>query len=131
LASVSKPLARSQIPYTILRLQFHSAKAITYMENGHQDRISHVSHSVTETPQKMHDNAAFSAGDIIHFSSFKLDTSAQLFHGIATGYGLDDRGVGVQVQVGPRIFFSARRPDRLRGPPNLLSNGYRGLFPRG
>jgi hypothetical protein len=25
--------------------------------------------------------------------------------GIATGYGLDDRGVGVRVPVGSRIFF--------------------------
>jgi hypothetical protein len=51
--------------------------------------------------------------------------------GIATGYGLDDRGVGVRVPVGSRIFSSTRRPDRLRGPPNLLSNGYPGLCPRG
>jgi hypothetical protein len=51
--------------------------------------------------------------------------------GIATGYGLDDRGVGVQVPVGVRIFTSPRRPDRLWGPPNLLSNGYRGVIPRG
>jgi hypothetical protein len=46
--------------------------------------------------------------------------------GIATGYGLDDRGVGVRVPVGSRIFSSPRRPDGLWGPPSLLSSGYRG-----
>jgi hypothetical protein len=33
--------------------------------------------------------------------------------GIATSYGLDDRGVGVRVPVGSRIFCSPNRPDRL------------------
>jgi hypothetical protein len=42
--------------------------------------------------------------------------------GIATGYGLDDRGLGVRVPVGSRIFSSPRRPDRLWGPPSHLSN---------
>jgi hypothetical protein len=51
--------------------------------------------------------------------------------GIATGYGLDDRVVGVRVPVWARIFSSPRRPDRLWGPPSLLSNGYRVLLPRG
>jgi hypothetical protein len=43
--------------------------------------------------------------------------------GIATGYGLDDQGVGVRVPVGTRIFNFPCRPDRLCGPPGLLSNG--------
>jgi hypothetical protein len=51
--------------------------------------------------------------------------------GTASGYGLEDRGVGVRVPVESRIFFSLHHPDRLWGPLNLLSNGYWGLFPRG
>jgi hypothetical protein len=51
--------------------------------------------------------------------------------GIATSYRPDDREVGVRVLVGSRIFSSPNRPDRLCGPPNLLSNGYRSSFPRG
>jgi hypothetical protein len=50
--------------------------------------------------------------------------------GIATGYGMDGRGVGVRVPVGARSFSSPRHPDRFWGPPSLLSNGYRGPFPR-
>jgi hypothetical protein len=36
---------------------------------------------------------------------------------IATGYGLGDRGVGVRVPVGSRIFSPPSIPDRLWGPP--------------
>jgi hypothetical protein len=45
--------------------------------------------------------------------------------GIATGYGLDDPGVGVRVLVGSSIFTSPYRPDRLWGTLNLLHNEYR------
>jgi hypothetical protein len=51
--------------------------------------------------------------------------------GIATGYGLDDRGVGVRVPVGSRIFCSSSRSDQLWDTPSLLSDGYRWLFLRG
>jgi hypothetical protein len=50
---------------------------------------------------------------------------------IATGYGLDDRGVRVRVPIGSGISSSSRRPDRPWGTPSLLSNGYRGLSGRG
>jgi hypothetical protein len=48
---------------------------------------------------------------LVHMRS--LDSSV----GIATGYGLDDRGVGVRVPVGSRFFSSPRRPDWLWGQP--------------
>jgi hypothetical protein len=46
---------------------------------------------------------------------------------IATGYGL----VGARAPMWLRIFSSPNRSDRLWGPPNFLSNGYRVLFFRG
>jgi hypothetical protein len=51
--------------------------------------------------------------------------------GIATGYGLNDLGIGVRVSVGSRIFSFRRRPDWLWGPPSLLPHGYRGLSGQG
>jgi hypothetical protein len=44
--------------------------------------------------------------------------------GIATGYGLDNRGFRFRVPVGSRIFSSQRRPDRPWGP-----TGARASFP--
>jgi hypothetical protein len=65
------------------------------------------------------------------FTLYPFARSLDRSVGIATGYGLDEWGFGVRVPEGSTIFSSPRRPDCLRGPPKLLSNGYRGLFPRG
>jgi hypothetical protein len=51
--------------------------------------------------------------------------------GRATGYRMDDREVAVRVPVGPRIFTSPCRPDRLWGRASLLCDGYRELFSGG
>jgi hypothetical protein len=50
--------------------------------------------------------------------------------GTSTAFGLDDRGVGVRVPVGARIFTS-RHSDRLWDPLHLLPNGYRGALSAG
>jgi hypothetical protein len=61
--------------------------------------------------------------------SLLIDESRDSSVGIATGYGLDDRMTGVGFPAGAGNFFSSTRiPDRLWGPPSLLSNGYRGFF---
>jgi hypothetical protein len=49
--------------------------------------------------------------------------------GIATGYGLDDRGVGFRVQVGSRIFSSPRRLDRHWAQPSSYPMGIGDPFP--
>jgi hypothetical protein len=45
-----------------------------------------------------------------------------------TGYGMD--GWGSFLGMVKKFFSIPCRPDRLWGPHSLLSNGYRGLFPR-
>jgi hypothetical protein len=51
--------------------------------------------------------------------------------GIATSYGLDDRGSELESRGGVKNFLSPRPPDWFWGPPNFLSNGYWGFFPLG
>jgi hypothetical protein len=50
---------------------------------------------------------------------------------VATGYGQEDRGVGVRVPVEPGISTPPFRADRICGPHYHLYDEYRGTFPRG
>jgi hypothetical protein len=50
---------------------------------------------------------------------------------IATGYGLDGQGVGIQVPIGTKFFSSPRHPNRFWSPPRLLCNGTVCSFLRG
>jgi hypothetical protein len=47
--------------------------------------------------------------------------------GIATGYGLDSRGIRDRFPSGA-IDFSSQRPDRFSDPPSLVWNGYSGAL---
>jgi hypothetical protein len=61
-----------------------------------------------------------------YFTAVSRDTAV----GIATGYWLDDRGIGFRVPVGSRIFTSPCRPNRLWGPPpTSYPMGTGGSFP--
>jgi hypothetical protein len=51
--------------------------------------------------------------------------------GIATGCGMEDRGVGVRDMVGSRMLPSPCRPHRLWDPSNPISNGYGGALSPG
>jgi hypothetical protein len=71
---------------------------------------------------------------IIKILNIHIERSLNSGIGIATVYGLDNRGVGVRrvrVPVGSGIFSSPSCPDRFWGPPNLLYNRYQGSFPGG
>jgi hypothetical protein len=48
--------------------------------------------------------------------------------GIVTGYGLDDRGSGVQFPAGAGNFSLHHHVQNGSGPPSLLSNGYQGAL---
>jgi hypothetical protein len=51
--------------------------------------------------------------------------------GIATAYGMEGRGVGVRFLIGQEFStLHAVQTGSGVGPPSLLFNGYRELFPR-
>jgi hypothetical protein len=62
----------------------------------------------------------------LHLPSVYLLLSAV---GIATRNGLDDKGVGVRVPVGSRIFSSPCHPDSFWAHPTSCTVGTGGSFP--
>jgi hypothetical protein len=71
----------------------------------------------------------------IHVMRNSLDFSStercgRIFE-IASGYGLDERGIGVEVPVKVKNFISPYSLDLLWGTYSLLPNGYRGSSSRG
>jgi hypothetical protein len=64
----------------------------------------------------------------ITFAMLMLLSRSRVSSGsIVSGYGLDDRTIGVQSPVGVKDFSSYHLcPYRIWGPPSLLYNGYRG-----
>jgi hypothetical protein len=75
-------------------------------------------------------------GTILHefeVNELKLETNLLyciLCRGSAVGISTGRPRVGFRVPVGSTIFTFPYRPYRLSDPSSLLSNGYRGIFPR-
>jgi hypothetical protein len=63
--------------------------------------------------------------------AFLIPQNRDSIVGTATAYGLDDRGVGVRVSVGSRIFSSPSRPDRFWAHPAFYPMGTGSSFPGG
>jgi hypothetical protein len=65
--------------------------------------------------------------NLVYTSMRRRDSSV----GIETSYGLDDRGVGVRVPVGSRIFPSPNRQTGSEVHPTFYPMGTGGSFPGG
>jgi hypothetical protein len=92
----------------------------------HGNKIDQIASSVSKVLFLPHTQVKLATPtSFINFEVFilKIQLSRDSAVGIATGYWLGDRGVGVRVPVGSRFFTSACRPDRVWGPPKVL-----GLF---
>jgi hypothetical protein len=91
---------------------------IQYIQGLYQPRLSTADHAASFVAHRI---------PVYIFILYSvLSKSLGSAVGIATGYGMGNRDVGVQVRVGSRIFTSPYHLDRIWGLHSLLSNGYRG-----
>jgi hypothetical protein len=123
LAFLCIPCGKQQAQQTILCL-LHS---LVDLEDGGSMFLRNVGKL---PPHITYSSVGFVVYNLI-FEIYMFFLSRGRVVGIATGYRLDNRRVGIPVPVGSRILSSSHRPSRLWGLPSLLSNGYRRLFPRG
>jgi hypothetical protein len=76
-------------------------------------------------------NATFQKTVLLKNKQFYFFMTRDSSVGIATGYGLDGRGVGVRVPVGSRIFSSQHSPDHFGTHPASYPMGTRSSLPGG
>jgi hypothetical protein len=86
-----------------------------------------LSGAVTAAIKQSTNDFPFQSDTLTLPSHFLMQKSRDSSVGIVMGYGLDDTIPG----GGWEILSSPPHPERLWGPPSLLSNGYQGLFPCG
>jgi hypothetical protein len=99
----------------LIRSQTRNVPACSIMPQPLRYRVPHSAYNFRYTSQFLQGHS----GNYLH-QRMRWDSSV----GIATDYVLDYRGLWVRVPVLSRIFSSLCSPDRLLGPPSLLSNGY-------
>jgi hypothetical protein len=72
------------------------SESITHFLGPKRTMVNNEPNTAAGRTQITHLNHEINLKNILKFSSYLRDSVV----GIATGYGLDDRGVGVQVPVG-------------------------------
>jgi hypothetical protein len=118
----------------ILRIQLRTQFSILrYLLNLHWAILTRIFHHFPFSPHKdtsrtlPYSNFTY----LIRFSHDNDPTTQHCRAGIATGHGLDDRGVGVRVLVGARHFHLHIIENRLWSTQPVIQWTRWGLSPRG
>jgi hypothetical protein len=116
--------AAAQSPYRFIHRNTSTAREIEWEVRSYKQRDPTCR---TARHRQLSDKTSLAI--ILNFNTSQKPKSRDGSVGIATGYMVNDRGVGVRVPVEARILSSLCRLDRFWGPSSLLCNGYRGSLP--